>query len=154
MIPGVPDKPEVIYQRDPFHVYKQSVGGSFAASSIVLVAEMGYWDDAQNTFADIMERAYADFDHFVKHDWNGPGVPFMKHFTRTNLHYPRANSFPYARPKGGDVLLLTRWLRFLMNHGPFMHGARHGSMIRNPLQAWHVPFLQAIESSSWSTQVL
>ena len=148
MIPGVPEKPEVVYQRDPFHVYKQSVGGSYAASSIVLVAEMGYWDADQNTFADVMERAYADFDYFVKHDWTGPGVPFMKHFTRTNLHYPRTTAFPYARPKGGDVMLLTRWLRFLMNNGPYMDGARHGSMIRHPLQAWHVPLLRGIEKAA------
>ena len=93
-VPGIPEVPEAVYQRDPFHVYKQAIGGSYAASSVVLLGEMGYWTSGHNTFADVMERSYADFSNYVKHEWRGPGVPFIKHFTRTNLHYPRMNAFP------------------------------------------------------------
>ena len=143
-VPGVPGKPELVYQRDPFHVYKQSIGGSFAASSIVLVAEMGYWNAENNVFANVMDRAYKDFGHFVKHDWGGPAVPHMKHFTKTNLHYPRVNSFPYARPKGSDVMLLTRWLRHLVLHGPLRDGLRTGSMVLNASEPWHIPMLENI----------
>ena len=146
MVPGIPDTPERVYHRDPFHIYKQSVGGSYVASCIVLLGELGYWNAENNTLADVMDRMYADFNHYVKHDSRGGVVPFMKHFTRTNLHYPRTHSFPYERPKGGDVMLLTRWMRFLVLNGPWLENSegRPGSMIHNPLEQWHVPFLNDI----------
>ena len=147
-VPGVPGIPELVYQRDAFHIYKQSIGGSFAASTIVLLAELGYWNAAHNTFAETMDRAYEDFSHYVKNEFRGPCVPFMKHFTRTNLHYPRTNSFPYARPKGGDVMLLTRWLKHLVLHGPFLGGARSGNMCNNVLEAWHAPVMAEIERAA------
>ena len=147
-VPGVPTAPEMVFQRDPFHVYKQSIGGSFVASAIVLLAELGYWDSNANSFPDIMDRMYADFAHYVKHEWSGRAVPFIKHFTRTNLHYPRASAFPYARPKGGDVMLLTRWLRHAVLHGPLRAGVRSGNMVQRPLQPWHGPVLRCIADAA------
>ncbi|CAE7493229.1 unnamed protein product, partial [Symbiodinium sp. CCMP2456] len=121
----------------------------FSASSIVLIAELGYWNSDSNNFDDVMERAYEDFAHYVKHDFRGGGVPHLKHFTRTNLHYPRTSSFPYMRPKGSDIMLLTRWLGFLMLHGPLLGGARsNGNMIDNPLDASHAGFFRNISAAS------
>ena len=148
LIPGDPNAPEALYLRDPFHVYKQALGGYYTASSIVLIAALGYWDTNRNNFDDVMERAYEDFAHYVRHDFRG-GVPHLKHFTRTNLHYPRTSSFPYMRPKGSDVMLLTRWLGFLMLHGPLLGGARSsGNMIDNPLHASHAGFFRNISAAS------
>ena len=150
MIPGVPEAPEMIYARDPFHVYKQSIGGSYAASSIVVLAEMGYWDvPNQNGFDLILDRMFKDFSFFVKHEFQGSLVNNVKHFTRTNLHYPRTNSFPYSRLKGGDIMLLTRWLRYAVMKGPLgPNNVRTGSMVDNPLDPWHVAILGEIANAA------
>ena len=56
-IPGCPEAPERLFQRDPFHVYKQSIGGSYVASCIVLLSELGYYDvPGQNGFEQLMDR--------------------------------------------------------------------------------------------------
>ena len=111
-IPGTPSAPEKLLKKDPFHIYKQSVGGSFVASALVLLLDLGYFVTAGpiNNFDALLDRAYNDFAYFVKHELPGSMVPFIKHFTRTNLHFPRAASYPYARLKGYDTMLLTRWL--------------------------------------------
>ena len=146
-VPGVPGIPEAVYRRDPFHVFKQALGGYYVASSIVLVAELGYWEATQNSFDQVMERSYADFLNYVR-ECSGRVVPHLKHFTRTNLHYARTSSFPYMRPKGSDVMLLTRWLGFLMHNGPYMEGERKGSMIQNPLEEWHSELFQHIAAAA------
>ncbi|CAE7661640.1 unnamed protein product [Symbiodinium sp. KB8] len=145
-IPAFPDAAERIFRKDPFHIYKQSVGGSFVASSLILMLDLGYYAEAQNNGLDaLLGRAYEDFAFFVKHEWTGSIVPFIKHFTKTNLHYPRADAYPYARLKGSDIMLLTRWLAFLMEHGPRVQGARIGSLIDGRQQQRdHQPFMRHI----------
>ena len=150
MIPGVPESPEVLFMRDPFHVYKQCIGGYYVASCIVLLAEMQYWGSpGENSFDMVMDRMFQDFAYFVKYEFAGRVINHIKHFTKTNFHYPRTRSFPYMRPKGGDIMLLTRWLRHAVLYGPRdAHGVRSGSMITNCLEAQHVPFLQNIIKAS------
>ncbi|CAE7465862.1 unnamed protein product [Symbiodinium natans] len=149
-VKGVPESPEVLFMRDPFHVYKQCIGGYYVASCIVLLAEMQYWGSpGENSFDMVMDRMFQDFAYFVKYEFAGRVINHIKHFTKTNFHYPRTRSFPYMRPKGGDIMLLTRWLRHAVLYGPRdAHGVRSGSMITNCLEAQHVPFLQNIIKAS------
>ena len=152
MVPGNPEAPERLFHRDPFHVYKQCVGGAYVASSIVLISELGYFDiQGDNNFDALMARMFADFTHYVKHESGLGLVSHIKHFTRTNLHYPRAQSFPYARLKGGDIMLLTRWLRHLILHGPRSNvgnGGRTGNMMATALEQWHGPLLRNIATAA------
>ena len=137
-VPGCPEAPENLFQRDPFHVYKQSIGGSFVASAIILLSDLGYYNvDGQNGFEQLMDRMFADFSFFLRHEWPGRSVAFIKHFTRTNLHYSRATAFPYARLKGGDTMLLTRWLRYVILHGPRLGGVRQGEILDHLLEPSH-----------------
>ena len=137
-VPGCPEVPESLFQRDPFHVYKQSIGGSFVASSIILLSELGYYNQpGQNSFEQLMDRMFCDFQYFLRHEWPGRSVAFIKHFTRTNLHFARFTSFPYARLKGGDIMLLTRWLRYVVLHGPRLNGARPGELLDHLIEVWH-----------------
>ena len=148
MIPGNPQAPESLFTRDPFHVYKQSIGGAFVASSIVLLGELGYFNSGdQNNFDTIMERMFQDFVFYIKRELRC-GNNHVKHFTRTNLHFPRAQSFPYMRIKGSDIMLLTRWLRHLVLHGANSAEGRTRSMIDNPLENWQKPILEAISRAA------
>ena len=64
-VPGCPEAPENLFQQDPFHVYKQSIGGSFVASAIVLLSDLGYYNtDGQNSFEKLMERMFEDLSFF------------------------------------------------------------------------------------------
>ena len=148
-IPMVPGIPEAILLKDPFHIYKQSIGGSFVASTIILLIDLGYFAGRLNNLDAVLERMYQDFGYFVRFEWEGSQVPFIKHFTKTNLHYPRYTAYPYARLKGSDTMLLTRWLRFLVLFGPRdENGSRSGCLIDSPLQAEHRPLMRQIARAS------
>ena len=140
-IPGFPNTPERLFKKDPFHIYKQSVGGSYIASSLILLLDLGYFRGDTNSVDALLQRAWSDFHHFVKHDRKGKSVPFIKHFTKTNMHFPRQDSYPYARLKGSDTMLLTRWLLHLVTRGPIADGARQGSLIDGPLDPQHGPIM-------------
>ena len=113
-------KPEAFYRRDPFHVFKQSLAGHFLASAVVVVAEMGMFTlPGQSTaVAELLNQACDDFTWYVKHDFRGRSVNHIKSFTKEIFHFPRLDSFPAARFKGSDALLMLRWLRQLMLAGP------------------------------------
>ena len=69
----------------------------------------------------------------------------MKHFTKQLFHFPRLDSYPYSRPKGADVMLITRWLNRLLLYGVLdpNRGARTNvSLVRSPAQGWHQPLMQ------------
>ena len=113
-------RPEAFYRRDPFHVFKQSLAGHFLASAVVVVCEMGMFTlPGQSTaVAELLNQACLDFTWYVKHDFRGRSVNHIKSFTKEIFHFPRLDSYPAARFKGSDALLMLRWLRHLMMCGP------------------------------------
>ena len=120
-IPGDAYIPERFYKKDPFHVFKQSLGGYFISSCIVVLGcDLGLFAGHQRStaVASILEDAYMDFEYYVKHEWRGKSINHIKAFTKEILHYPRVDSYPAARFKGSDCMLLLRWLRHLMLNGP------------------------------------
>ena len=148
-IPGLGVNQQDLFRKDPFHIFKQTVGGHWVASTIVLLLDLGYWSrPGQSNQADtLLEFAYEDFNHFVKKEWTGHNVANIKHFTKALLHWPKVKSFPYGRFKGGDCMLMIRWLARLMQKGRFLQddSKREGaSLIDNPIENWHTPFLKNI----------
>ena len=91
---------------------------------------------------------FQDFAYFLRHEWPGRSVAFIKHFTRTNLHFGRATAFPYARLKGGDIMLLTRWLRYVILNGPRLGGVRRGEVLDYLIEHWHGRTLLDIAKAS------
>ena len=120
-VPGRQYLPEFFYKRDPFHVFKQSLAGHFISSAIVVMGELGYFTDlpGQSCAADkLLERGYEDFAYYVKHEFRGKSINHIKAFTKEILHWPRINSYPAARFKGSDAMMLLRWLKQLVSMGP------------------------------------
>ena len=111
--------------------------------------DFGYF--GPGNVADLLGKAYADYDFFIKKEWPGKHVSHLKHFTKELFHYPRKDSFPYARPKGADVMLITRWLNTVLAHGLCDTNVqrRQGvALAEQPLQDFHRPFLQTMTAGN------
>ena len=139
-------RPELFYHRDPFHTFKQSLGGHFCASVLVMLSEWLYFTEQGKSIAvaNVLEDAYRDFNHFVKYERRGfKVIPNLKSFTKEVLHYPKIDSYPFCRPKGSDIMLMLRWFRHLILSGTVdTEGMlRTGSLLQRPLSAGHRPFL-------------
>ena len=112
--------PEKFYRKDPFHIFKQSLGGYFIASTLVVTAcDLGlFTEPGQSTaVANVLDQAYEDFYYYVRFEWKGKNINHLKSFTKEILHFPRVDSFPSARFKGSDCMMLVRWLRHLCLNG-------------------------------------
>ncbi|CAJ1451398.1 unnamed protein product [Effrenium voratum] len=141
--------PEGFFRRDPFHVFKQPIGGHFVASAVVLLTDLGYWPGCSTAVDNKLARAFDDFQHFVKKEWHGKHVTHMKHFTKALFHFPNMDSYPHGRFKGSDCMLMVRWLRHLLTHGFFLEsedptGRQTRSPLAYPLQIWHKAFFECI----------
>lgn len=123
-VPGYKYSPELFFKRDPFHVFKQCLGGYFISSAIVVMGcDLGlftFQDDSMAVKA-VLERAYNDFEYYVKYEWRGKTINHLKSFTKETFHFPRVDSYPSARFKGSDCMMLLRWLRHLTLNGPVNH---------------------------------
>ena len=147
-IPSYNNNPHEFWRRDPFHAFKQSIGGHFAASVIVVLAiDFGLWwaDGLSSAVDEMLERAFTDFRYWVRHEWRGKVTNYLVGFTKANLHFQDLQKFPYGRFKGSDQMLLLRWLAHVINFGTFMEGdaTRRGlSLLMNPPKVEQVPFFQ------------
>ena len=152
-IPGNDTRPHEIFRKDPFHIFKQTIGGHWVASGIVMLCDLGYFSlPGQSNQADhLLEVAYQDFNYFMKHEWQGHQVANIKMFTKALLHWPKIKNFPYGRFKGSDCMLMIRWFAKLLSKGRFVEGKdcrQEVSLIAEPLQAWHRPFLLHLHTGS------
>eukprot|EP00438_Fugacium_kawagutii_P029459 Skav209226 [mRNA] locus=scaffold293:68270:69547:- [translate_table: standard] len=141
--------PHALWKRDPFHAFKQTLGGHFAASVIILFSvDMGLFkvQGQHNDVDTLIGRAFDDFRFFIMSEWHGDGVNHTKAFTRQTLHFPENKKFPYARWKGSDQMLIIRWLRQLVLFGPVVDQfSRSGiSMVVSPPQGWNRSFFEAV----------
>lgn len=151
-IPFMEEQSEKFFKKDPFHIFKQSLGGHFVASTIVLLMDLGYYTVVgdRNSVEELFERTYYDFSFFAKHEFRGKTVPYIKHFTRLLFHFTRHTSFPFGRFKGSDTMLLIRWLQHLTLHGPIFEGEllRGGrDLAERPLQRWHGEVFQQVKAA-------
>ena len=141
--------PQLLFRKDPFHIWKQSVGGHFTASSVILLLDLGYWSvggGPQNADS-LLQIAHLDFAAYVKHDWAGSYVANVKAFTKAIFHWSKIKQFPYTRIKGADIMLMTRWLACLVEKGLWDEGTKTRSgkhLVEHPLNASHVPMLKQL----------
>lgn len=149
----IPCRSEVchaLWKRDPFHAFKQTLGGHFGASTLILFAvDFGLWkvEGQSNDVDTLLERAFTDFRFFVRHEWRKGVVNHTKAFTKQTLHFPDQKKFPYARWKGSDQMLIIRWLMEVVLNGVFLGEAtcRDGvSLASFPPFEWQAPYFEAV----------
>ncbi len=151
-IPCREEVPHALWKRDPFHAFKQTLGGHFGASTLVLFAvDFGLWkiEGQSNDVDTLLERAFTDFRFFVRHEWRKGVVNHTKAFTKQTLHFADLKKFPYARWKGSDQMLIIRWLLEVVRNGVFLGEAtcRDGlSLASFPPFEWQAPYFKAVLS--------
>lgn len=143
-IPTRKYSPEAFYKKDPFHVFKQSLGGYFLASTIVTLGcdlELFTKPGESTAVQNVLDRAHADYAFFMQYEWKGKNNSHLKSFTKEILHFQKLDTYPSARFKGGDCMMLLRWLKHLMTFGvvdmdlKYRTGLSPVSDFAKPLQA-------------------
>ncbi len=138
--------PEGFYVQDPFHVFKLGIGRHFVASCIVVLMHWGYWPGGLENVVDLLRRAHDDFAFCCKRELYH-ATPHIKHFTKENFHYPQFGSFPNGGWKGGDTMLLLRWLLRVFRLGvksPNDDARPNVPLVRNAVDRTHRPLLEAM----------
>lgn len=125
-IPGYGINAHQFWKRDPFHAFKQSIGGHFTASLIVIFAvDFGWWKvpGLSGAADELLDRAFQDFRYWICFEWHGRTTNHVIGFTRASLHFSDMKQFPYCRFKGSDMMLIVRWLRFVIQNGVYLPGS-------------------------------
>lgn len=96
-----------------FHVIKHGVGREAAASIVLLLCYLCYFDFPEETknLPDRLARCFKTFKLWCE---TNKKTPSMKNFTRANLHFDKQTSFPYMGGKGSDVTLVLMFLEFYL----------------------------------------
>lgn len=141
-IPHLPFQSATFFRRDPFHIWKQTLGGHWIASAVVLLMDLKYYNLAGqgNSVQTLFERASFDFDFWVRFEWRQRVRPNMKKFTKELFHFARSTSYPYGRFKGQDMMLLCRWIHHILLNGVIFEGQllRSGKPLREEAtEEWH-----------------
>ena len=102
-----------LYKRDMFHVIKHGLGREAVASILLMLSYMGYFDspgDLKN-LPDRLSRAFRMYKLWCETEKK---TTSLKNFTRANLHFGKAGSFPFLGGKGADVTLALMFLDFFL----------------------------------------
>ena len=128
--------PANIYKCDPFHILKYGIFRDTAASCIIRLCDLEYFDFDDSPFFNVPDRLSRAFAFY--HMWclANKKCATLKGFTRDNMKYPNASSFPWFTCKGSEVILLLMWLDYELT-----------LFLRNPKQEGHRKFLQAMQQT-------
>ena len=95
-----------------FHVIKHGLGRESAASVLLLLCTMTYfdWPGETKNLPDRLHRAYMTFKMWCL---TAGKTPSLKNFTRANLHVT-GSPFPYLGGKGSDTTMVLTFLQFFL----------------------------------------
>ncbi|CAE7354085.1 HERC1, partial [Symbiodinium sp. CCMP2592] len=112
-VPFDKTKPEAILRRDIFHNTKVGVLQDYIASSMLLIAHLGYFvvpERVGNGVDATLGRMFAHFKLFCSAKGASPN---MHGFNRSYLNAKTKKHYPWAKCKGSDAMLLLEWLKVL-----------------------------------------
>ena len=101
--------PEKVLRRDIFHASKVGTYQDYIAGSILLVAELGYFDDASqgNSRQKILQRMHGHFRLYCSAAGKSPA---LMSFSKGFLNVPSRKHYGWAKCKGSDATLLMEWI--------------------------------------------
>lgn len=111
-IPFSDSFPANLYKRDMFHIVKHGVGREVAASVLILLAHLAYFDSEDDT-RNIVDRLHRGYMFFKLWCLANSKTPSLKNFTKANLHMT-GSPFPYLGGKGSDTTLVLMFLQFFI----------------------------------------
>lgn len=109
-IPFQAGAPESIFRLDLFHCFKCGLGRDLTGSSVVMMAQLGYFDSESDSKFNLparLERAHGWFHLWCKAHQKSAA---LHSFSKALLNYKNKNSFAWFNVKGSDNTLLTLWL--------------------------------------------
>ena len=109
-IPFQAGAPESIFRLDLFHCFKCGWGRDLTGSSVVMMAQLGYFDSESDSKFNLparLERAHGWFHLWCKAHQKSAA---LHSFSKALLNYKNKNSFAWFNVKGSDNTLLTLWL--------------------------------------------
>ena len=111
-IPFSESFPASLYRRDMFHIVKHGFGREVAASVVILLCHLAYFDSEQDT-KNIVDRLHRGYMLFKLWCLANSKTPSLKNFTKANLHMT-GSPFPYLGGKGSDTTLVLMFLQFFI----------------------------------------
>ena len=103
-----------LYRKDPFHTLKYGFLRDLAASLLVYLAQLSYFDrpECPSKAMDArLERAHSYFALWCQAEGR---TPTLKKFTLAGFHRKKATSFPWLPGKGADTVLALMFLDFYL----------------------------------------
>ena len=124
-----------LYRRDPFHMLKYGFLRDLAASSILYLAQLEYWDyeGVGKSLDARLERAYKMFSLWLIAESKSSS---LRKFSRGNFHRTKATKMPFLGGKGSDSILCLMYLEFFVT-----------LKLRNPKDPSHVELLTAMQET-------
>ena len=113
-IPFQNDCPETIFRLDLFHCYKCGLGRDLTGSTLILLAQLQYFDFTSDDECNLparLERAWGSFNLWCRTTGKSPAI---HSFSKALLNYKNARSFAWCNVKGSDNTLITSWLLFFI----------------------------------------
>ena len=107
--------PVFLYKRDPFHTLKYGFCRDLAASVLVFLCYLEYFDGDEPGLSRALdarlERAFSFFSMWSIAEGK---CPTLKQFSLANLHRKKANQYPWLPGKGSDTVLVMMFLDFFV----------------------------------------
>ena len=127
---------ERFLRRDLFHNTKQGVFRYFAASCILLLAKLHYFDlSGQSNARDtLLNRAYSHFRLFCE---TTRRIPALRSFSLSFFNSPTWNSFGWINCKGSDTAHVLAWIHTMLV-----------GFVNAPLKAEHLPVLKQMMAAA------
>ena len=109
-----PKNKKRFFKRDLFHVFKFGFGRDAVGSGIVMLCNLGYFNDpaSSNALPVKLSRASSAFHLY---NFGTKKNASLREFTQALFHMPRVDSYPAPSFKGADTMLIARWLRWYCN---------------------------------------
>ena len=125
-----------MFRRDMFHTLKYGFCRDLAASVLVFLAVLTYFDCTPEDSRSIdsrLERAFAMFAMWLAAESRSST---LKKFSRGNLHRNTARNFPWLGGKGADTVTCLMFLDFMV-----------ATFLRENKNPAHTPLLQAMRET-------
>ena len=102
-----------LYRRDAFHTLKYGFLKDFAASCVMYLAQLQYFDQPEDSCAldNRLARAYGHFKLFCI---AASKTSTFRKFSVATFHRTKATKHPFIGGKGADSIIFLQWLELLL----------------------------------------
>ena len=99
---------------DPFHIVKLGIARDLVGGIVVILCRKGFFDHdgCSKNIEQRFERAHSSFVLWASVSRERPA---LRSFTKAFFHMQNLMSAPWSNSKGGDSMILLRWIRWFLS---------------------------------------